>query len=341
MQPDTNAEFAWLAEPVAADAPCGASLDGTPALGELDAQRIFGLLTPPSNEPDWRTLQTRATAALRTSRDLRALAHLVAARLHTGTLVEALPLLVLLDTWLARYWDEVHPRLDDDAVERRNALNCFADRVAIVDALRRLPLVTHAQLGAFSLRDIDIAMGAQPNLDPDREPRAAQEVEAALAAADPHALMQLRKAVDAAHAALLAVQETMRSRAGTDAVPQLDALVAQLTRIQKLLNVRTVEGAVDDGAPASSTSDATASPAAVVVVGSIRSRQDAVRALEGVAEYFRRNEPSSPVPLIVERAKRVVAMDFLAVLAELAPDALEQARRATGALNPNDAEERA
>jgi hypothetical protein len=33
-------------------------------------------------------------------------------------------------------------------------------------------------------------------------------------------------------------------------------------------------------------------------------------------------------------------MDFLAVLAELAPDALEQARRATGATNSNDAEER-
>ena len=64
--------------------------------------------------------------------------------------------------------------------------------------------------------------------------------------------------------------------------------------------------------------------------GTIRSRQDAVRALEAVAEYFRRNEPSSPVPLIVERAKRMVSMDFLAVLADLAPDALEQARRATG-----------
>jgi len=47
------------------------------------------------------------------------------------------------------------------------------------------------------------------------------------------------------------------------------------------------------------------------------------------------------VPLIVERAKRVVAMDFLAVLAELAPDALEQARRATGALSSKDVEERA
>jgi type VI secretion system protein ImpA len=317
------------------------SLDGTPLLAELDAQRVFGLLMAPGIEPEWRTLQTRAVAALRTSRDLRALAHLVAARLRTGTLAETLPLFVLIHTWLASHWDEVHPRLDEDAVERRNALNCFADRVAIVDALRRLPLVTHAQLGALSLRDIDIATGAQPNPEPDREPRSAQEVEAAFATAERTAVIQLSKAANEAHAALLAAQEIMRSRAGEAAVPQFDALVAQLGRIHKLLVVRTGEGAADDGSAASPASDAVAPSAAVVVVGSIRSRQDAVRALEAVAEYFRRNEPSSPVPLIVERAKRMVAMDFLAVLADLAPDALEQARRATGAPNPNDAEERA
>ena len=340
MQTDTDSDFAWLAEPVTADNPCGASLDGTPALAELDAQRVFGLLTPPGIEPEWRTLQTRAVSALRTSRDFRALAHLVAARLHTGTLVEALPLLVLIHTWLARHWDEVHPRLDEDALERRNALNCFSDRVAVVDSLRRLPLVTHAQLGAFSLRDIDIATGAQPNPEPDREPRSAQEVEAALAAAERTTVIQLRKAADEAQTALLAAQEIMRNRAGEAAVPQFDALVAQLGRIQRLFVVRTFEGAADDGAATSLASDAVVSSAAVVV-GSIRSRQDAVRALEAVAEYFRRNEPSSPVPLIVERAKRMVAMDFLGVLADLAPDALEQARRATGARNPNDAEERA
>jgi type VI secretion system protein ImpA len=55
-----------------------------------------------------------------------------------------------------------------------------------------------------------------------------------------------------------------------------------------------------------------------------------VRALEAVAEYFRRNEPSSPIPLFVERAKRLVAKDFLQVLADIAPDALSVAKSAGG-----------
>jgi len=331
MQAQTTSELAWLAEPVTAEDPCGPGLDGSPVLAELDAQRVFGLLTAPTVEPDWRTIQARSVSALRANRDFRALANLVAAQLHTGALVDALPLFGLIQTWLERYWDEVHPRLDGDALERRNVLNCFADRVAIVDVLRRMPLLLHAQLGAFSLRDIDIATGLQPNPDPDREPRSAQEVEAALASAERTSVIQLRNAAGAARAALLAAEEVMRTRAGDAAIPQFDALVAQLGRIQKVLDVRTDEGTDDEGRATSPAADAMA-PATAGPVGSIRSRHEAVRALEAVAEYFRRHEPSSPVPLIVERAKRVVAMDFLAVLAELAPDALEQARRATGAL---------
>jgi type VI secretion system protein ImpA len=64
----------------------------------------------------------------------------------------------------------------------------------------------------------------------------------------------------------------------------------------------------------------------VQAVGRIRSREDAIRALDAVAEFFRRNEPSSPVPMFIERAKRLVSKSFLEVLADIAPDGLAQAR---------------
>ena len=65
-------------------------------------------------------------------------------------------------------------------------------------------------------------------------------------------------------------------------------------------------------------------------VGAIRSRQDAIRALDAVAEFFRRNEPSSPVPLFLERAKRLVSKSFLEVLADIAPEALARRGRRAG-----------
>ena len=59
--------------------------------------------------------------------------------------------------WLETYWNEVYPVVDEDAILRRNALNCFADPMAVVDGLRRVPLIRSRQHGTFTLRDIDIA----------------------------------------------------------------------------------------------------------------------------------------------------------------------------------------
>jgi type VI secretion system protein ImpA len=52
--------------------------------------------------------------------------------------------------------------------------------------------------------------------------------------------------------------------------------------------------------------------------------------LDAVADFFRRTEPSSPIPLFLARAKRLVSKDFLEVLADIAPEAVAQARAAGG-----------
>jgi type VI secretion system protein ImpA len=59
--------------------------------------------------------------------------------------------------------------------------------------------------------------------------------------------------------------------------------------------------------------------------GEIRSRDDAVRMLDKVSEYFRRNEPSSPVPMLLQRAKGLVAKDFMEILRDLTPEAVKKA----------------
>ena len=66
------------------------------------------------------------------------------------------------------------------------------------------------------------------------------------------------------------------------------------------------------------------------ISGVVRSRQDAIRALDAVSTYFRQHEPSSPIPMLLDRAKRLVSKSFLEVLADIAPEALGQARSAGG-----------
>lgn len=59
-------------------------------------------------------------------------------------------------------------------------------------------------------------------------------------------------------------------------------------------------------------------------LGPIRDRQDVIRALDALCEYYARCEPSSPVPLLLRRCKRLVPMGFLDIIKDLSPDALAQ-----------------
>jgi len=65
-------------------------------------------------------------------------------------------------------------------VLRRSALNSFADPMAVIDGLRRAPLVRSRQHGTFGLRDIELATGLAEEPPPQaaRPNAAAQNVPA-------------------------------------------------------------------------------------------------------------------------------------------------------------------
>jgi type VI secretion system protein ImpA len=65
-------------------------------------------------------------------------------------------------------------------------------------------------------------------------------------------------------------------------------------------------------------------------VGGIKSRQDAIRAIDTIAAYFRQNEPSSPVPVFLDRAKNLVGKSFLEILKDVAPEGVAGAKLAGG-----------
>jgi type VI secretion system protein ImpA len=67
------------------------------------------------------------------------------------------------------------------------------------------------------------------------------------------------------------------------------------------------------------------------VDGEIRSRDDVIRVLDRICEYYERHEPSSPLPMLLRRAKRLATMSFLDILRELAPDGVAQAEALGGA----------
>jgi len=67
------------------------------------------------------------------------------------------------------------------------------------------------------------------------------------------------------------------------------------------------------------------------------SRDEIARMLDKACEYFHRYEPSSPVPLLLERAKRLMSKDFVEILRDLAPDGIAQFEVVSGINRENGA----
>jgi type VI secretion system protein ImpA len=307
-------------------APCGTDLEDTQQMAAIDAFRVFGRATPLNADTDWRAINDAALEALAASRDIRLLAHLAVAKLRLNGIEPFVDTLGVAARWLDDYFDDVFPRIDDDAVLRKNALNCFADRMAVVDALRRVPLVSNRQLGSFSLRHVAIAAGQQA---PDEEETGSAPTEAlingAFSAAPQGDLGQLVASIDAGLSALKTIESAMVAKQGVQAAPDTRALSEVMERMRDIVakHVRVPAAEVADRSAVGATPDGG-------VPGQIRSREDAMRSLDAVAEFFRRSEPSSPVPMFVERAKRLISRNFLEVLAELAPDSLAEVKKVGG-----------
>ena len=84
-------------------------------------------------------------------------------------------------------------------------------------------------------------------------------------------------------------------------------------------------------APASSSA---ARPTAASTNGSlpvtISSRSDVEKCLEGIIAFYEGTEPSSPIPHLARRMRRMVPMDFLELMEEIAPSGMKEFRSVAG-----------
>ena len=328
---------------VSAAPPCGVDLDESGELFTLDMLAKWG---DPESEPDWRELQQAAVAALEKSRDLRVGVYLAAALLHTEGVVSFCQALGLQRRWLESWWAELYPLPDDgDAAERCSALVNLTEYYKVLKPLRTAVLVEDRAVGRFSLFDHEVAEGrAEWPSDQEGEPPQPALITAAFKAVEREGLEALEGAVRGAREDLAAIEGLFRDKAPPDDVPDLTRLRNMLGDIEKLLTSQLAlredaaapEAGAEPGDAQAGPGNIPAAAAAVSTDGQIRSREDAVRALDRVMAYFQSHEPSSPVPLLLERAKRLVHMDFMGILQDMAPDALQQVHTISGRKTSDD-----
>ena len=62
----------------------------------------------------------------------------------------------------------------------------------------------------------------------------------------------------------------------------------------------------------------------------LTSRREAERVLDIVCAYFERYEPSSPVPLLLRRAKGLISKNFVEIIRDVVPSGLKEAEGLEG-----------
>jgi len=112
----------------------------------------------------------------------------------------------------------------------------------------------------------------------------------------------------------------------TDVLRQAQyALVSRLERRLPTAQPEAVAGAAAGGGPTPGNSLPGAG-----FSGDIRTRADVLRALDKICEYYEEFEPSSPIPLLLRRGKRLVSKSFLDIMRDMAPDGVSQVESIAG-----------
>jgi type VI secretion system protein ImpA len=235
-----------------------------------------------------------------------------------------------------RHWEGVHPRLDpdddNDPTLRMNTLAGLADRDRTIVPLRMLPLADSRRMGRYGLRDVEIANGTLPRPENAEVPDLAT-IEAAFLDMDAAALEAGTVAAREALEHLAGLDSALTHAVGAGSTPDLTPLKSTLKSIHLLLQQqlgRRGLGAGEGLAAASGEPGAAVSEARPAMSGPIQSREDVIRMLDQVSDWYARYEPSSPVPLLLQRAKRLVNKSFVEAVRDLSPSGMTEVQTIAG-----------
>ena len=327
-----------LLSPISEEAPSGEDLEYDAGFLELERvaegkpEQQMGDEVIPGEDPAWGEVQKQAIELSARTRDLRVAMHILRSTAHLEDLNGVRDALALVRGLVREFWSSVHPQLDpeddNDPTMRVNILVGLCG-TAVLSALRETPLLRSQLAGTFAYKDILVARG-ELQAPEGSDPPSMGLITGAFSECDLDELQATTEACAAAREQAAEIEVDLTELVGASQSADLSALPSLLSEIHSFLAeclgnrgvaVDGVEGAVEEGG------GETSGPG---ISGEIQSREDVIRMLEKISRYYERQEPASPVPILMERARRLVHANFMELIEDLAPDGLAQVQNISG-----------
>jgi type VI secretion system protein ImpA len=327
---------------VSSDSPCGENLEYDAAYLEMmrgaagKPAQVMGGQTIPAEEPDWRTVRDQCLELFGRTKDLRVAITLAQALIRTSGLGGFAEGLALVRGLIERHWEGVHPRLDpddkNDPTFRVNALAGLASRESTVAALRLLPLAHSRRVGRYGIRDFEIANGTLPKPEGAEAVADMTMIEAAFLDTDSAELAATGAAAKEAFDQLAGLDGSLNTAVGSASSADFSLLKSTLKSMNSLLQQQLARRGMGSGDAAAFADDGGGSSMGgrPAMSGPIQTREDVIRSLDQVCDWYSKYEPSSPVPILLQRAKRLVNKNFLEAIQDLTPSGVTEIQTIAG-----------
>ena len=370
-------DFDSLIQPLSDDEPCGPDLEYDAVFGEMErasqgtSEQQYGDTIVEAEGANWKEVKKCADDLLTRTRDMRVAVYWGRATLNLEGLDGFEFSMRLLRHYVESFWPTLHPELDaednDDPTYRTNTLIMLCDEGGLLKELGNAPLVASRAVGRFSMADVHRAEHAAEHSSsskPDEESwdtggteekssvPGLDTIEAAFTDVEIETIQATEELVSQTLEHVTEIESNVTTNVSLNFAVSLAPVRNLLKEMQEFVNRQLerrgvfavaesdepAEQAAGDESPSVQQGGTVATPAAGMQLGRINTRQDAIKALDAVCDFYESNEPSSPLPLLIRRAQRLASKSFLDILRDLAPDAVSQAELLGGGIAASSSE---
>lgn len=307
-----------------------------------DIERQYGVADPADIRAEamgsWRTILKVSEKLLsETTKDLEIACWHLEARLRIDGIPGLTSGFEFLNELVTAFWDDgLFPAEDEDGIETRvaplTALNGLDGRGTLIQPIKMAPLTGDQEPGPVAFWQYEQALALSKSTDAGNVDEQISEgaysldmVRRAFTQTPGPALQSMYNSIGAASDAYRALNAVMADKAGEEAPPSsnITDLLDELQRAMRSFAPHLGEvagedegGAEVDGEGASDAAGGTSKNAK----GAVETREDALRKLSEIADFFERTEPTSIIPLTLRDLVRRSRLPITELLQELLHD---------------------